>query len=57
MLQPLKNQLNSMRVVLASGSPRRQELMRNIVSKFNKKIDFEREFIHKGRPLSDRAND
>lgn len=32
MLHPLRHQLNSMRVVLASGSPRRQELIQNLVS-------------------------
>lgn len=32
MLNPLKHQLNALRIVLASGSPRRQELIKNIVS-------------------------
>lgn len=32
MLSPLKHQLNALRIVLASGSPRRQELIQNIVS-------------------------
>lgn len=31
MLQPIINELNSMRIVLASSSPRRKELMENIV--------------------------
>lgn len=32
MLHPLRHQLNPMRIVLASGSPRRQELIQNLVS-------------------------
>lgn len=32
MLQPIIHQLSTKRVVLASGSPRRQELIKNIVS-------------------------
>lgn len=32
MLQPIIHQLNCKRIVLASGSPRRQEILRNIVS-------------------------
>jgi hypothetical protein len=32
MLQPIISQLNTIRIVLASGSPRRQELIQNIVS-------------------------
>lgn len=31
MLQPIIHQLNCKRIVLASGSPRRQEILRNIV--------------------------
>lgn len=32
MLQPIIHQLNAKRIILASGSPRRQEILRNIVS-------------------------
>lgn len=44
MLHPLRHQLNPMRIVLASGSPRRQELIQNLVS-FMTKIIKEIEII------------
>lgn len=45
MLQPIIQQLNAQRIILASGSPRRQEILRNIVSNFDEWEAFQTEAL------------